>query len=98
MTKKKRNKKKKRATLQHWYKTSSLAMLRVLPPTFKSICCKVFFFAGDETRNIAVQLVLQQRCQKSCTFFCARFTVPIDLSPLPSPFHIIQLHLIFFLK
>ena len=28
-----------------------------------------FFFVGHETRNIAVQLVLQQRCQKSCTFF-----------------------------
>ena len=29
---------------------------------------------GDRTRNIAIQLVLQQCCKTSCTFFVARFT------------------------
>ena len=28
---------------------------------------------GGKTRNIAIQLVLQQRCKTSCTFFVARF-------------------------
>ena len=32
-------------------------------------CCK--------TRNIAIQLVLQQWCKTSCTFFVARFWVPL---------------------
>ena len=31
---------------------------------------------GGKTRNIAIQLVLQQCCKTSCTFFAARFSVP----------------------
>ena len=31
---------------------------------------------GGETRNIAIQLVLQQCCKTSCTFFVARFSIP----------------------
>ena len=31
---------------------------------------------GGKTRNIAIQLVLQQCCKTSCTFFVARFSVP----------------------
>ena len=31
---------------------------------------------GGKTRNIAIQLVLQQRCKTNCTFFVARFSVP----------------------
>ena len=30
---------------------------------------------GGKTRNIAIQLLLQQYCKRSCTFFVARFTV-----------------------
>ena len=30
---------------------------------------------GGKTRNIAVQLVLQQCCKTSCAFFVARFSV-----------------------
>ena len=30
-----------------------------------------------KTRNIALQLVLQQCCKTSCTFFVARFSVPL---------------------
>ena len=32
---------------------------------------------GGKTRNIAIQLVLQQCCRTSCTFFVARFSVPL---------------------
>ena len=50
-----------------------IAMLRVLPPMFKPvnnlICCKT----GFKARNIAIQLVLQQCCKTSCTFFCCPF-------------------------
>ena len=53
-------------------------MSRVLPPTFKPvnklICCK--FDVGGKTRNIAIQLVLQQRSKTSWTFFVARISVP----------------------
>ena len=31
---------------------------------------------GGKTHNIAIQLVLQQCCKTSCTFFVARFSVP----------------------
>ena len=30
-----------------------------------------------KTRNIAIKLVSQQRCKTSCTFFVARFSVPL---------------------
>ena len=56
------------------------------------------FFAGGETRNISTQLVLQQCCKKSGTFFVARFTVLINLLPLPSPFNIAQFRFIIFFK
>jgi len=32
---------------------------------------------GGKARNIAIQLVLQQCCKKSCTFFVARISVPL---------------------
>ena len=32
---------------------------------------------GGKTRNIAIQLVLQQCCKTSCTFCVARFSVPL---------------------
>ena len=31
-------------------------------------CCCFFFFVGGKTRNIAIQLVLQQCCKTNCTF------------------------------
>jgi len=34
------------------------------------------FDVGAKTRNIAIQLILQQCCVTSCTFFVARLTVP----------------------
>ena len=40
-------------------------------------CCAFYRFdVGGKTRNIAVQLVLQQCCKTSCAFFVARFSVP----------------------
>ena len=32
---------------------------------------------GGNTRNVAIQLALQQYCKKSCTFFVARSSVPL---------------------
>ena len=34
---------------------------------------QVFFFAGGETCNIAIQLVLQQYCKKKLHVFCRPF-------------------------
>ena len=34
------------------------------------------FDVGGKTHNIAFQLVLQQCCKTSCTFFVARFSLP----------------------
>ena len=34
-----------------------------------------FFFVGGKTRNVAIQLVLQQSRQTGCTFFVSCFTV-----------------------
>ena len=33
---------------------------------------------GCKTRNIAIELVLQQCCKTSCKFFVARFSVPLE--------------------
>ena len=53
-------------------------MLRVLPPTFQPVLQQAslqgFFFVGAKKRNIAIQLLLQQSRQASCTVFVARFT------------------------
>ena len=40
-----------------------------------------FVFVGGKTRNIDIQLVLQQCCKKSCTFFVAFFVVPLTAPP-----------------
>ena len=32
---------------------------------------------GGNTRNVAIQLALQQYCKTSCTFFVARSSVPL---------------------
>ena len=65
--------------LQHCCKTSWIAVLRILPATFKSvnnlICCKTGLMWVLKC-NIAIQLVLQQCCKKSCAFF-VRFSVPL---------------------
>ena len=54
----------KRATcLATLLQTSSIAMLRFLPPTFEHVLQQVrsqgFFFVDGKTPNIAVQLVLR---------------------------------------
>ena len=36
---------------------------------------------GGKKRNIAIQLILQQCCKKSCTFLVALFTVPLTSPP-----------------
>ena len=35
---------------------------------------------GGKTRNVAIQLVVQQCCKTSCTFFVARFYAPLLIS------------------
>ena len=39
------------------------------------ICCKTGSNVSGQTRNIAIELVLQQCCKTSCTCFVARLTV-----------------------
>ena len=78
---------KKRATknvqlvLQHCWKTSWIAMLRVLPATFKPVWQQIRLLTGlnvgGKTHNTTTQLVLQQYCKTSCAFFAARFSVPL---------------------
>ena len=34
------------------------------------------FDVGGKTRNIAIELVLQQCCKTTCMIFVARFSVP----------------------
>ena len=56
-------------------------MLRVLPPTYGKknpcnlICCKTGSKVVGKTRNITIQLVLQQYCKTSYGIFDARFNV-----------------------
>ena len=56
-------------------------MLRVLASMFKPVLQEIRLLTGlnmgGKTRNIAIQLVLQQCCKTSCTFFVARFSVPL---------------------
>ena len=72
-------KREKRATcFATLLRNELIAMLRVLPPTYQPVLQQVrlqgFFSVGNKTRNIAIQLVLQQSRQTSCKFFVARFT------------------------
>ena len=59
-------------------------MLRVLPLTFKPvnnlICCKTGLMWVVKRTSIAIQLFLQQYCEKSCMFFVVRFSAPLVLS------------------
>ena len=64
--------------LQHFRKTSWIAMSCVLPPIQnlscnKSGCSLTGLNVFGKKHNIAIQLVLQQCCKTSCTFFVARF-------------------------
>ena len=43
------------------------------------ISCKTGSNMGGKTRNIAIQLGLQQCCKTSCTFFVARLTAALAL-------------------
>ena len=43
------------------------------------ISCKRGSNMGGKTRNIAIQLGLQQCCKTSCTYFVARFTAALVL-------------------
>ena len=42
------------------------------------ICCKAGWNFFGKTRNIALQLVLQQCCKTSCAFFVARFCCSLN--------------------
>ena len=48
-------------------------MLRVIKPVLQQIRLFTGLNTGGKTRNIAVQLVLQQCCKTSCTFLLPVF-------------------------
>ena len=67
--------------LQHYCKTSWIANHVARFTTHVLTCLATnkvarFFFMGGKTRNIIIQLVLQQSRKTSCTFYVAHFTVP----------------------
>ena len=47
-----------------------------IKPVLQQIRLLTGLNVSGKTRNIAIQLVLQQCCKTSCTFFAARFSVP----------------------
>ena len=49
-----------------------------IKPVLQQIRLLTGLNVGGETRSIAIQLVLQQCCKTNCTFFVARFAVPLD--------------------
>ena len=51
-----------------------------IKPVLQQIRLLTLLNLGSKTRNIAIQLVLQQCCNTSCTFFVARFSVPLQLN------------------
>ena len=48
-----------------------------IKPVWQQIRLLTGLNMGGKTCNIAIQLVLQQCCKTSCTFFVARFSVPL---------------------
>ena len=48
-----------------------------IKPVLQQIRLLTGLNVGGKTRNIAIELVLQQCCKTSCTFFVARFSVPL---------------------
>ena len=49
-----------------------------IKPVLQQIRVLTGLNVGGKMRNIAIQLVLRQCCKTSCTFFAARFSVPLD--------------------
>ena len=47
-----------------------------IKPVLQQIRLLTGLNVGGKTRNIAIQLVLQQCCKTSCMFFVARFCIP----------------------
>ena len=47
-----------------------------IKPALQQIRLLTGLNVSGKTRNIAIQLVLQQFCKTSCTYFAARFSVP----------------------
>ena len=50
-----------------------------IKPVLQQIRLLTGLNVGGKTRNITIQLVLQQCCKTSCTFFVARFSVPLRM-------------------
>ena len=48
-----------------------------IKPVLEQIRLLTGLNVGGKTRNITIQLVLQLCCNTSCTFFAARFSVPL---------------------
>ena len=73
---------KKRATcfatlLQNKLNSNVARFTTHIKPVLQQIRLLIGLNVGGKTRNIAIQLDLQQCCKTSCTFFVARFFVPL---------------------
>ena len=65
------------ATLLQKELNSDVARLTIhIKPLLQQIRSLTGLNFGGKSRNISIQLVLQQCCKTSCTFFVARFSVP----------------------
>ena len=74
----------KRATylatlLQNKLKSDVVRFTTHIKPVLQQIRLLTGLNVDGKTRNIAIQLVLQQCCKTSCTFFVARFSVPLRM-------------------
>ena len=75
------NKKHCFATLMQNELNSDVARFTThIKPVLQQIRLLAGLNTGGKTRNIAIQLVLQKCCKTSCTFFVARFPVPLERS------------------
>ena len=63
--------------LQNELNSSVVCFTTHIKPVWQQIRLLTGLNMGGKMRNIAIQLVLQQCCKASCTFFVARFSVPL---------------------
>ena len=74
---------KKRATcfatlLQNGLNSDVVRFTTHIKPVLQQIWLLTGLNMGCKTRNIAIELVLQQCCKTSYTFFVVRFSVPLE--------------------
>ena len=62
--------------LQNEMKSDLVRFITHIKPVLQQIRLLTGLNEGGKTRNIAIQLVLQQYCKTCCTFFVGRFSIP----------------------